>query len=107
MGPSSRRRSAWAIAGLCAAVLVPGALAASPNPIESQPPDGPSMVPNFIGHFAHPQPVSAPRAPQNPFMAPNGRSNVHDDAYQTDTYTWAGPLGDPEVSSRAYGGLGL
>jgi hypothetical protein len=26
-------------------------------------------------------------------MAPNGRSNIHDDAYQTDAYTWAGPLG--------------
>jgi hypothetical protein len=26
-------------------------------------------------------------------MAPNGRSNIHDDAYMTDTYTWRGPLG--------------
>jgi hypothetical protein len=26
-------------------------------------------------------------------MAANGRSNLHDDAYQTDTYTWAGPRG--------------
>jgi hypothetical protein len=26
-------------------------------------------------------------------MAPNGRSNLHDDAYQTNTYTWSGPLG--------------
>ena len=26
-------------------------------------------------------------------MAANGRSNLHNDAYQTDTYTWAGPRG--------------
>ncbi len=33
-------------------------------------------------------------------MAPNGRSNIHDDAYMTDTYTVPGPLGDgPEPSS--------
>jgi hypothetical protein len=41
-------------------------------------------------------------------MAPNGRSNVHDDGYMTDTYTWSGPLGrSPVVSSQAFGGLGL
>jgi hypothetical protein len=26
-------------------------------------------------------------------MAPNGRSNLHDDAYMTNTYLWSGPLG--------------
>ena len=31
--------------------------------------------------------------PRHPFMAANGRSNLHNDAYQTDTYTWAGPRG--------------
>jgi hypothetical protein len=45
--------------------------------------------------------VNAPHVPQNPFMAPNGLSNVHDDAYQTDTYAWAGPLGrQPKVNSQ-------
>jgi hypothetical protein len=33
-----------------------------------------------------------PRIPQNPHMAPNGSSEIHNDAWQTDTYTWAGPL---------------
>jgi hypothetical protein len=37
--------------------------------------------------------VSSPTVPQNPFMAPNGRSNLHDDAYMTNTYLWSGPLG--------------
>src|SRR5437764_1263166 len=38
--------------------------------------------------------VLAPTVPQNPFMAPNGRSNLHDDAYMTNTYVWSGPLGN-------------
>jgi hypothetical protein len=51
-------------------------------------------VPAFVGHVAVAQPVAAPAVPQHPFMAPNGSSNIHDDAYQTDTYTTPGPLGD-------------
>ena len=31
--------------------------------------------------------------PQHPYMAPNGYSNTHCDAYMTDTYKWSGPLG--------------
>jgi hypothetical protein len=59
----------------------------SVNPFEGTP-----AVPNAIGG------VSAP--PQNPFMAPNGRSNIHNDAYMTDTYRVSGPVGDgPEISS--------
>jgi hypothetical protein len=43
--------------------------------------------------------------PQNPFMASNGRSNMHNDAYMTDAYEVAGPLGvDAEVIST-YRGL--
>jgi hypothetical protein len=50
-------------------------------------------VPAFVGATATPHLVRAPVVPQNPFMAPNGRSNLHDDAYMTNTYTWSGPLG--------------
>jgi hypothetical protein len=32
--------------------------------------------------------------PQHPYLAPNGRSNVHNDAYMTDVYTGNGPEGD-------------
>jgi hypothetical protein len=35
--------------------------------------------------------------PHNRFMAPNGRSEIHDNAWQTDTYAWAGPLGRSPV----------
>ena len=62
-----------------------------PQPI----PEGPDAgsLPAFIGHPATPHPVAAPDPPRHPFMAPNGRSNIHDDAYQTDTYQGPGPLG--------------
>ena len=34
-------------------------------------------------------------------MAPNGRSNLHNDAYQTDSYRWAGPLGNRLAATSA------
>ncbi|MCP4608606.1 MAG: hypothetical protein GY845_07820, partial [Planctomycetes bacterium] len=41
--------------------------------------------------------------PQHPFLAPNGRSNMHNDAYMSDTYEIAGPSGiDPQVILRSY-----
>jgi len=52
-----------------------------------------SGVPAFSGSTATPRPVAAPDPPRHPHMAANGRSNIHDDAYQTDTYAGHGPLG--------------
>jgi hypothetical protein len=63
------------------------------QPIPQNPSDS-SAVPEFIGSPAKPSRVAAPSVPQNPFMAPNGRSNLHDDAYMTNTYLWSGPLGN-------------
>jgi hypothetical protein len=65
----------------------------APTPIPQNPSDV-AAVPAFIGSSAVPQPVSSPTVPQNPFMAPNGRSNLHDDAYMSNTYLWSGPLGN-------------
>jgi len=64
---------------------------------------GAKLVPT-TGHAVRPHPVSKHLAtPRHPFMAPNGRSNIHDDAYQTDAYKTAGPLGrDLTVSSALY-----
>jgi hypothetical protein len=56
-------------------------------------PQGPTASPQYIGHPAVEQPVATALPPQNPFMAPNQRSEIHVDAYQTDTNSWAGPLG--------------
>src|SRR2546425_1803767 len=74
------------------------AAAAGATPIPNDPFAAP--VPAFVGAPATPRPVSAPVVPQHPSMAPNGRSNIHDDPYQTDTYGGGGPLGgSPEVLS--------
>ncbi len=50
-------------------------------------------IPAFSGSPATPKPIAAPAPPRHPHMAPNGKSNLHDDAYQTDTSQGLGPLG--------------
>jgi hypothetical protein len=79
------------------ALALPCAAATAQIP-ETPDPDPP---PTFTGEPWTPQPVFAPPAPRHPFMAPNQRSNVHSDAFQTDTNVWSGPLGrDTEVLSH-------
>jgi hypothetical protein len=59
-------------------------------------------VPAFIGNEATPRPVKSRwRAPRHPFMAPNKRSNLHNDAYMTDAYGRAGPLGRNTTTASA------
>ena len=66
-------------------------------------PDSPtSTAPDFLGEPASQSRVRAPRTPRHPFMAPNGVSNLHNDAYQTDTYRWRGPLGEETSSDSAF-----
>ena len=76
-----------ALAALAAVALAAPAGAQSPIP------EGAAPEPQFQGSAHVPKPISAPDPPRHPFMAPNGRSNLHDDAYQTDTYQGYGPLG--------------
>jgi len=55
------------------------------------------------------QPVAHVRVPQHPFMASNAGSNMHDDAYMSDTYEASGPRGVAPVvrsRSRGFGGYG-
>jgi hypothetical protein len=69
---------------------IPGdALGGSVAPFE-----GSAATPAHVGGMTQP--------PRNPFMAPNGRSNIHDDAYMTDTYAVTGPLGDGPASSTLF-----
>jgi hypothetical protein len=65
--------------------------AAPPAPI----PEGPdaASLPPFLGSPAAQNPVAAVDPPRHPFMAPNSRSNLHVDAYQTDVHQGPGPLG--------------
>jgi hypothetical protein len=98
-------RACGIAAALSSLLLVPAA-AGGATPI----PQDPSALVGlqlFTGQTATPRRVKAPKPPRHPFMAANGRSNVHDDAYQTDTYRQSGPLGrDLRTYSQAYGGLG-
>src|SRR5436305_1093764 len=62
--------------------------------VPAQPiPQGSTSAPSFIGSTATPNPVAAPEPPRDPFMAPNGKSEIHVDAYQSDANSWSGPLG--------------
>src|SRR3954452_246205 len=62
---------------------------------------GPGHPKPFLGSPRAAQPFAfGEEAPRHPFMAPNAKSNIHDDAYQSDAYQWAGPLGfAPTVTS--------
>ncbi len=55
------------------------------------------------------KPIRHVPVPQHPFMAPNPGSNMHCDAYISDTYEASGPLGlNPEIHTRTegFGGYG-
>ena len=56
-------------------------------------PSLPTSDPSYKGHPATPYRVKVGRIPHNRFTAPNGRSEIHDDAWQTDSMPFAGPLG--------------
>lgn len=69
--------------------------------VAASPPDaGPASPDASAGLF----PGRSP--PQHPFMAPNGRSNIHNDGFMTDAYDGPGPVGrSPEVRTAELGAL--
>jgi hypothetical protein len=111
MRATSRRLAGAVLVALCGLMLghAGGARAALPGPLPPIPaPPIPSVpipslpsTPAYLGAPAHAKPIGGVGAvPQNRFMAPNGQSEIHDDAWQTDAYTWPGPLGrSPQLSS--------
>jgi hypothetical protein len=75
---------------LCLLLLVfPAAAAAEPIPEGTDAGSSPA----FVGAPATQRPVFVPQPPRHPFMAPNERSNLHVDAFQTDANVVPGPLG--------------
>lgn len=98
-----RRILAYAV-GVVA--LVVGLVLALPDgwlPIPPSP--GLLVTPAYLGR---PQnlaaPITAATPPHNPHLAPNGASSMHNDAYASDAYSWAGPIGvQPEVDTAWYG----
>ena len=87
--------AALALVGLV--VLVPdGWLPIPPGP-------GYLVTPGYVGRPAAERPIRLD-VPQHPHLAGNGASSMHDDAWATDTYPWAGPLGEsPEVDTSWFG----
>ncbi|MGZ6751901.1 MAG: hypothetical protein ACXVEJ_00440 [Nocardioides sp.] len=100
MVSSSPRRALVPVALLAAALVGAGAATAAPIP---QDPGASSVVP-YTGSPATAHPVTGARfAPRHPSMARNDRSNLHDDAYQSDAGWTPGPLGrSPSVTSTLF-----
>ena len=80
----------------------PGAPAVPAVPIPQDPEAG--SVEPFLGSPRPAHPLRGARfAPRHPYMAANGRSNLHDDAYQSDAGVAPGPLGrSPQVTSTLF-----
>lgn len=92
--------------GLAALVpaLVPAHAATPAIPIPSDPRD--LLLESFTGSAATGRPYAPQSIPQHPFMARNGASNLHNDAYQSDAYNRRGPLGrDLKITSTLFVGL--
>ncbi len=87
------RRTAAGLAGIVALVasVEAGAGILPTRPIPEEPT---ADAPRFIGAPAQARPIKhGTNPPRHPFMAPDGRSNIHVDPYMTDTNSVAGPLG--------------
>lgn len=88
-----------------AAALVAGLVVVVPDgwlPVPQVP--GVLATPSYVGRPADAHPVAAQAPPQNPHLARNGASSMHNDAAATDAYAWPGPLGDePEVDTAWFG----
>lgn len=78
---------------------------ASPCQAESIADSGaPTTLADYSGAPSTAKPLKVRKPPKHPFMATGSRSNVHNDAWMTDTYWGKGPVGtDPQVWSTALG----
>jgi hypothetical protein len=92
---------------LAAALAAAPAAIAQVGPASPIPNSGPEpSTPKFVGHVAKAKPLpGVPAAWQNPLMARNPLSGVHNDAWQSDSYTqYGGPLGkSSQTLSNAIG----
>jgi hypothetical protein len=80
---------------MLAPLLAAAALAVPiPNPLGT-------TLPHYQGAPTTPKPFPATRAPQNPFLARDPSSNIHNDTWMTDAYRRRGPLGRAPVATSA------
>jgi streptogramin lyase len=110
---------AWLLAALCGSLVVgcgddnePTASATATMTATPRPTGTPTPLPTDLAFYrnpSYPEDFANPLAhipyPQHPFLAPNGRNNMHDDAYMSDTYEVSGPMArDAEVTLQTYAG---
>lgn len=96
-------RIAVALTSLAAAatLVAPASQAVSPAVPIPEDPRGLLLVP-FVGEASTEPALERSPVPQHPYMASNDDAIIHNDAWQTDTYDRAGPIGpDLEVSSTS------
>ena len=90
MSHAPARSRARLAAGLglfaCAVLTAP----ASADPIAA---GAPTSLPQSVGGPVAPKSIPASHPPQNPFLAHDPYTNIHDDTWMTDAYAVAGPLG--------------
>jgi hypothetical protein len=92
------RRAGLLIAAAVFVIAAGPAYASKPTPIPQV-----GSAPAFTGAPAVPHPIKGVSSPpQNPFMAANGLSEIHDDEWQSDFYRWGGPLGRSPHSFSSY-----
>jgi hypothetical protein len=79
---------------IAATATFAGVSQAASTPVVPLPPSAPDpSIPSFVGSPWSPQAFPQPLPPQDPFLAPNGTGELHDDGYQSDAYATTGPLG--------------
>ena len=93
MAPLPLSRRHLGLLALLAALLTPAAADAAPIASTGVP-----SLPAYEGAPATARSVTATIAEQNPFMAPNPNSNIHNDTWMTDAYQRPGPLGNSPVT---------
>lgn len=97
MKPTAERLRTATVAATAAIAMLAAAAPAAATPITSA---GATSLPVFSGTAATANPIPDPTKPeQNPFMAKDPNSNIHDDSWMTDAYNRKGPLGESPVSS--------
>ena len=93
------------LAAVCLLTLLALAVPAGAQTAGQQPPEIPQSplgvgVDPVEGAPVRADPHGRLDVPQHPFMAPDPGSNIHNDAYQSDTYERSGPLGD-DIATRS------
>jgi hypothetical protein len=96
-------RRFWPAALAALALAAPATAAHAQQPI----PEGPNLTgaprPEFEGTRATANPIRVKhRPPRHPFMAANGRSNLHEDAWQTDVTAHPAVLGGPMTRTSTF-----